>query len=375
MFTIHLTVNEVEEVNQVSARRSMVQPKIKKKRWTLIITYTLLVLLGQSTATLLSRLYYTHGGHTVLLEALLEILGFPILFPFALYYSPKYPSRPQSKLPSISITTPVYTVLGLLQVGSTILYAIGLKNLPVSTFSLISTTQLGFNALFSFLINSQKITFLILNSIFLLTVSSSLLMFNNSEQNSKNQERKQQVLGFSCTLVASALYSLVLSLTELAFNKALIKTETFASVLNIIIYQSMVETSVVIMAMVFTEEWRNLAKEMESFELGKMLYWLILAAIAVSWQLFAIGAVSLIFEVSSLFSNVIGSVGLPLMPILAVIFFHEKMDGLKIVSLLLAALGFASYVYQNYLDGDKHDEIVGVTRRENYISQELVVMV
>ena len=59
------------------------------------------------------------------------------------------------------------------------------------------------------------------------------------------------------------------------------------------------------------------------------------------------------FEVSSLFSNVISTIPVPAIPILAMIFFHDKMDGVKIIFLILAIWGFLSYVYQHYLDDVK----------------------
>ncbi|CDP13406.1 unnamed protein product [Coffea canephora] len=59
------------------------------------------------------------------------------------------------------------------------------------------------------------------------------------------------------------------------------------------------------------------------------------------------------FGVSSLFSNVISTIPVLAIPILAVIFFHDKMDGVKIIFLILAIWGFLSYVYQHYLDDVK----------------------
>ncbi|CAK9146312.1 unnamed protein product [Ilex paraguariensis] len=49
---------------------------------------------------------------------------------------------------------------------------------------------------------------------------------------------------------------------------------------------------------------------------------------AMTWQVFSIGAVGLIFKVSSLFSNVISTLGLPIVPVLAVFIFQDK-SGLK----------------------------------------------
>lgn len=83
--------------------------------------------------------------------------------------------------------------------------------------------------------------------------------------------------------------------------------------------------------------------------LGKESYLLTLTWTAVAWQVYAIGAVGLILEVSSPFSNVTSVLGLAIIPVLA-LFFNVKMDGLMAMAMLLALWGFTSYVYQNYLD-------------------------
>ncbi|TKY55535.1 purine permease 10 [Spatholobus suberectus] len=74
---------------------------------------------------------------------------------------------------------------------------------------------------------------------------------------------------------------------------------------------------------------------------------------AVTWQISGIGLVGLIFEVSSLFSIVIDTMELHIVPFLAAIFFHDKINGMKVIAFLLALWGFLSYVYQQYLDDKK----------------------
>lgn len=149
--------------------------------------------------------------------------------------------------------------------------------------------------------------------------------------------------------MASALYSLGLSLTQLTFQKVL-KGETFTVVLNMTIYQSLVASVVTILALFISGQWNDLHGEMLSFPLGKMAYLVIMICIAVAWQIATIGGVGLIFEVSSLFSNVISTLALPIIPILAVVIFREKMNVMKVIATVLAIWGFASYVYQHYLD-------------------------
>ncbi|KAE8673333.1 hypothetical protein F3Y22_tig00111794pilonHSYRG00134 [Hibiscus syriacus] len=71
------------------------------------------------------------------------------------------------------------------------------------------------------------------------------------------------------------------------------------------------------------------------------------------WQVFTIGTVRLVFEVSSLYSISVSTVGLPIVPVLAVFVFHDKMDEIKGMSMVLAIWGFVSYIYQHYIDHKK----------------------
>ncbi|KAL4561636.1 hypothetical protein LXL04_033806 [Taraxacum kok-saghyz] len=331
-------------------------PRTTNKKWWLrMATQTLCVLFGQTTATLLARLYYSKGGKSVWLASLVETVGFPVLIPFYLHFKPlSYQSSIQNNRtnpPSILILSAIYVSLGTLQSLTSILYSIGLFYLPLSTFSLISTTQLAFNAFFAFFLNAQKLTPLIVNSLVLLTLSTVLLVLqSDAEETQIGISRKRYLtLGFVCTVVASALYSLGLSLTQLSFQKVL-KGETFTMVLNMIIFQSLVASLVTVLALFVSGQWSDLNGEMANFQLGKAAYLLILICIAVAWQIATIGGVGLIFEVSSLFSNVISTLALPIIPILAVVIFREKMNGMKVIATVLAIWGFASYVYQHYLD-------------------------
>ncbi|KAI3827080.1 hypothetical protein L1987_01144 [Smallanthus sonchifolius] len=339
----------------------------KTNWWLRMTAHTLCVLFGQTAATLLGRLYYNKGGKSVWLTSLAETVGFPILIPFYLYFKPitfhDHSSDPNP--PSPTILSAIYISLGGLQSVASILYSVGLFYLPLSTFSLICTTQLAFNAFFAFFLNAQKLTPLIVNSLVLLTISTVLLVLqSSSEENHVGVSRKRYLRsGFACTVVASALYSLGLSLTQLSFQKVL-KGETFIMVLNMIIYQSLVASIVTIVALFVSGQWNDLQGDMAGFGLGKVTFLIIISCIAISWQIATIGGVGLIFEVSSLFSNVISTLVLPIIPILAVIIFHENMNGMKVIATVLAIWGFASYVYQHYLDESD-------SRNENEVVDEV----
>ncbi|XP_010274633.1 PREDICTED: probable purine permease 11 [Nelumbo nucifera] len=289
------------------------------------------------------------------MATLVQTAAFPILLlPVFLFSSSQNPSTTStnSAQPSIVTVVVVYLFLGILIVGDNMLYSVGLLYLSASTYSLICASQLAFNAVFSFFINSQKFTALIFNSVVLLTLSASLIAFGSDSSEPEGVSKGKYVLGFLCTLGASASYSLILSLMQLSFKKVL-KKETFSIVLQMQIFTSLVATFACIVGLFASGEWKGLKEEMDQFGKGKVSYVMTLVWTAVSWQICSVGVVGLIFVVSSLFSNVISTLALPLVPVAAVIVFHDKMDGVKVVAMLLAIWGFASYLYQHYIDDSK----------------------
>ncbi|KAE8708521.1 putative purine permease 9 [Hibiscus syriacus] len=314
--------------------------------------YAFFVICGQSASTLLGRLYYDKGGKSIWLAMVSQLAGFPILVPcYCLTAPPKTKDGQiqQPLSPSAAILVLVYFSFGICLAAYTLMYAIGLLHLQVSTFSLVCASQLAFNALFSFFLHSQKFTPFILNSLVLLTISSTLLISQTNPPTRHGGVLKgKYMVGFLCTIGASAVYGLMLSLTQLSFKKIL----KGAHVLEIVMYQSLVATFVSVVGLFTSGEWRGLLMEMAEFELGKFSYVMTLIETAIASQFFIVGTTGLILEVSSLFSNAISVLGLPVIPILAVLFFQDKMDAVKVIAMVLAIWGFVSYVYQCYLDNN-----------------------
>jgi Purine nucleobase transmembrane transport len=198
---------------------------------------------------------------------------------------------------------------------------------------------------------------LIFNSVVLLTFSAALLGVNEDSDGSSSLSHKHYVLGFVLTLGASVTYSLILSLMQVSFGKV-VKRETFSAVLNMQIYTGLVATCTSVVSLFASSEWTGLKGEMDGFKSCKVSYIMTQAGTAVSWQVSSIGVLGLVFVVSSLFSNVISTLALPVVPVFAVIFFKDKMDVVKVIAMLIAIWGFASYVYQHYLDDLKGKEVV-----------------
>ncbi|KAL0549543.1 hypothetical protein IC582_014028 [Cucumis melo] len=344
------------ESSQTIINQTKMTHKANYMKWLKIFVYIIFILLGQAVATLLGRLYFDKGGKSKWLGTLVQVAGFPIFFPYYIIIATKQKTSTNNisqteQQPTLLKLVMVYLTLGLLLAADCYLLSIGLMYLPVSTYSLISSSQLAFNAIFSFFLNSQKFTPPIINSLVLLTISSTLLVFQTESDGSayNKTSKAKYILGFLCTIAGSAGYGLVLSLTQLFFNKV-IKSESFKVIVDLIVYRSFVACLAIVVGLFVSGEWRGLKKEMYEFELGKVSYFMTLIWTAIVWKAYAIGCVGLIAEVSSLFSNAVCVLGSPLVPVAAVIIFHDKMSGLKGVAMALAVWGFISYAYQQYLD-------------------------
>ncbi|KAG9157657.1 hypothetical protein Leryth_014173 [Lithospermum erythrorhizon] len=324
--------------------------KMKRLHWWLFVALNIVFLLvGQAAAVLLGRFYYDKGGNSKWMATLVQTAAFPVLLiPYFLIPSSEK-SPGVSNSPSLLMVSLIYLILGVVIAGDNMLYSVGLLYLSASTYSLICAMQLAFSAIFSLFINHQKFTVLILNSVVVLTISASFLAVNDTSEEPSGVSEGKYVLGVLTTLGASALYSLLLSLMQLSFEKVL-KKETFSVVLEMQIYTSFVATCVSIIGLFASGEWRTLAGEMDGFQAGRVSYAMTLVWTAIAWQICSVGVVGLIFVVSSLFSNVISTVSLAVTPIASIIIFHDKSNGVKILAMLLSFWGLATYIYQNYLD-------------------------
>ncbi|PON48293.1 Purine permease [Parasponia andersonii] len=292
------------------AQLSELQPRNYKQFWLRVAIYAVFVLSDQTTATILGRLYYSKGGQSKWVGTLVQIAGFPILIPYYYFFcSSKTPpisndvNIPSKRHSSKILLLPfVYLTLGLVIAGGCFLSSIGLLYL-------------------------------------LLSLSFVQPSWASPSFSPSSSTRRNSLPSYSTRMWTFA------ALTQFAFRKV-IKFKTIGVVVKVIIYELLFASSVTMVGLCGSGEWKGLREEFERSKLGKVSYLMTLFWTAISWQVFAVGSVGLIFEVSSLFS----SLGLPLVQVLAVVIFHNKMDGLKLISLVLAIRGFVSYIYQHYLD-------------------------
>jgi drug/metabolite transporter (DMT)-like permease len=329
------------------------------KWWALVLVNIVFVVGGESVATLLGRVYYDQGGASLWMATVLQSCGAPLAIPLLLYFRRPKPSTVAPARPPLRKISAIYAGFGVLLAGGNLMHSYGLLYLPMSTYSLICATQLSFNAVFSYLLNKHKFTALVLNSVVVLTFSAALVGVSHRASDGTNSSVPQGkfLAGFLLTLSASAVFSLILSLTQLTFDKVL-KSAAFPDVVRMQFWSNTAAACVSAAGLFISGEWSTLAREMHGYKRGKVAYAMNLAWTAISWQLAMTGMMGLVAAVSSLFTNVISTAGMALSPVIAVIFLRDRMDGTKVLAMLIAVWGFLSYVYQSYLDGVKIKKIL-----------------
>uniref|UniRef100_J3M0U2 Probable purine permease n=1 Tax=Oryza brachyantha TaxID=4533 RepID=J3M0U2_ORYBR len=285
------------------------------------------------------------------MATVVQSCGAPLVVPLLLCV--RRPASSPVARPPLHKIAAIYAGLGVLLAGDNLMYSYPLLSLPLSTYSLICSTQLCFNAVFSYFLNKEKFTVLVLNSVVLLTFSAALVgVSHSSEETKSNVPEGKFAVGFVLTLAASAVFALILSLMQLAFDTVLGSSAAHA-VLEMQFWSNTAAACVSVAGLFVCGEWSALTAELEGYKKGEVAYGMTLAWTAISWQLTTMGMVGLVATVSSLFTNVISTVGMPLSPVMAVIFLGDRMEGVKVLAMLVGIWGFMSYIYQHYLDDVK----------------------
>ncbi|KAH9319771.1 hypothetical protein KI387_021540, partial [Taxus chinensis] len=151
---------------------------------------------------------------------------------------------------------------------------------------------------------------------------AALLGLSHSSSTTNDQPSSSHfILGYVYTISASVMLGLILPLMQLVFTKVL-GQESLTAVLEMQIYTSIVVSMVCMLGLYLSGELRSIREEATAFRAGKIAYSMTLLWTAIGWQIHSVGLFGLISLVSSLFSNVISTVALPAVPILAVALFQ-----------------------------------------------------
>nr|XP_023922557.1 purine permease 1-like isoform X2 [Quercus suber]POE97846.1 purine permease 3 [Quercus suber] len=301
------------------------------------------------------RLYFIHGGKRVWLSSWLETGGWPIILFLLIitYFHRRAKEGSSSKLffmkPPLFIAS---AVIGIITGLDDYLYAYGVARLPVSTTALIIASQLGFTAAFAFLLVKQKFTSYSINAVVLLTIGAGVLALHTSNDRPNGESNKEYFAGFFMTVGAAALYGFVLPLVELTYKKAK-QAITYSLVMEIQMVMSLFATIFCTIGMLINKDFEAIPREARAFQLGETKYYVVIVFSAILWQCFFMGAAGIIFCASSLLSGIVIAVHLPVIEILAVIFYREKFQAEKGVALALSLWGFVSYFYGEIKDNEK----------------------
>ncbi|XP_059651095.1 purine permease 3-like [Cornus florida] len=341
--------------NQVPYKEE--KKKKAMKRALLLVNCTILAI-GNSGGPLLMRFYFLKGGKSIWLSSWLETGGWPfIMIPIIVsYFYRRSKEGPGAKLFSITpfLVLPC-AVVGVLTGVDDYLYSYGVSLLPLSTSELIIASQLAFTAGFAYILVKQKFTAFTVNAVFLLSVGAVVLAFHTNSDRPAHVTTKEYWVGFFMVLGAAALYGFVLPLVELTYMKAK-EVITYSLVMEMQMIMSFFATVFCTIGMLFNDDFKKIPGEAREYEYGQTTYYVMLVVTSIVWQLFFMGAIGAIFCSSSLLSGIIIATLLPVTECLAVVFYHEKFQIEKGLSLTLNLWGFLSYFYGELQESKKKQQ-------------------
>ncbi|OIT38864.1 PREDICTED: purine permease 3-like [Nicotiana attenuata] len=327
-------------------------------RRILLLINCLILAVGICGGPLMMRLYYVEGGSRVWFSSWLQTAGWPLtLIPLAiLYFYRRITEGSNAKFyfitPRIFIAS---FVIGIVTGVDDFLYSWGGSKLPVSTSSLLLAAQLAFTAVGAFFIVKLKFTPYSINAVVLLTVGAVLLGVRSNGDRPEGVTSKAYILGFMMTLLAAALYGVILPCIELIYLKAK-QAITATLVLEIQMVMCFAATAFCTVGMIVNNDIKAIPREAKQFILGEARYYTVVVWTTIVWQCFFVGVIGVIYCSSSLMSGVMIAVLLPVTEVLAVVFFRENFSGEKGLALFLSLWGFVSYFYGEFRQTKKQNK-------------------
>ncbi|XP_073153831.1 probable purine permease 4 [Henckelia pumila] len=319
----------------------------------LLINYACLFV-GSVSASLITKFYFIHKGSSRWVSTWVQSAGFPVLLlpiylPYYLSKSSDYKRRPFSgftlKIFLLSVIVGVF--MGL----NNLLFSWGTSYLPVSTSSLLLSSQLAFNLVLSMLLVRQKVSFTNLNCVLLLTVSSVLIALGSSHDKPPGLTGSQYLVGFLSTIGAGLLFALYLPVMELIYRKV----DCYGMVLEMQLVMEMAATALAIVGMGASHDGFSVMKVESTrvFDKGAAAYWVTVAATLVAWQLCFVGTAGMVFLTTSLTGGICMTALMGANVVGGVIIYGDKFGGMKAVSTVLCVWGFCSYLYGMYKKNHK----------------------
>ncbi|OIV97872.1 hypothetical protein TanjilG_12629 [Lupinus angustifolius] len=238
-------------------------------------------------------------------------------------------------------------MIGMFSGLNSYLYSTGVATLPVSTSTLVMATQLVFIAIFSFILVRQKFTAYSVNAIVLLSIGLGIMGLHTRGDLPEHESPKQYVLGFVMTIVCAAVGGFIFPMMELMFRKNN-QAITYSLMLEIQFIVCFFATLACTFGIIISNDFKAIPVEARDFELGEANYYVVLVVISIVWQIYYMGSMGVTICGSSLLSGIITAMMMPIIEILAIIFYKENFQVEKGVSLVLSLWGFGSYFYGEF---------------------------
>ncbi|XP_017242627.1 probable purine permease 4 [Daucus carota subsp. sativus] len=333
----------------------------------LVLNYMFLFV-GSVSSSLLSKFYFNHKGSSRWVSTWVQCAGFPLLvLPIFL---PFYLLKTTQRKPFSDITPKLLMIsilVGLLLGLNNLLFSWGNSYLPMSTSSLLLSSQLTFNLILSVIIVKQKITFSNLNCVVLLSLASVLLGLTSTHDKPNGLTREKYFIGYFCTVGAGLLFALYLPIMEIIYKKVY----CYSMVMEM---QLIMEASATVLATVGMALDGGFSEMMQEsslgFDLGQRFYWLTIIGNVVTWQLCFMGTAGMVFLTSGLTGAICMTALTGANVVGGVVVYGDKFDGGKAVSAVLCGWGFCSYVYGLYVksrQGEKvQEDVNGVIKDGDY---------
>ncbi|CAN8290563.1 unnamed protein product [Cochlearia groenlandica] len=336
-------VNADEQQQQ---QQNIVKPPVKKPLSLLIVTYVCLFV-GSISSSLLAKFYFVNKGSSRWVSTWVQSAGFPLLL--LIIYTPHHIFKTTTRRPFTRFTRLhlLFSVLIGFGLGfNNFLFSWGTSYLPVSTSSLLLSTQLIFTLLLSVVIVKQRITFSNLNCVVLLTLSSVLLALGSNQDKPAGLTKTNYFIGFLSTIGAGLLFALYLPVTERLYRSVY----CYALVMEMQFVMELSATVFATTGMAFDGGFKEMVKEANRvFVKGPTVYWSVaIFANVVTWQLCFAATSGMVFLTSGINGGICMTALLAMNVIGGVVVYGDKFGGVKIVSTVLCVWGFSSYVYGIY---------------------------